>query len=620
MFIFYIFNYSKYYYFYVYWKITINFINIINNYIYYLYIFQLSNRSSGSGIHFGKSFTMTHEEGYQLFNDESVVYISASTRHGLFYGFQSFLQLMPKEIYSSEPPSTSIEWVIPIVSIVDYPRFEWRGFMIDSARHFFNLTVIKNIIDSASHYKLNTFHWHLTDDQGWRLELKKYPNLTKIGSYRTSTPMQWAHLIPDDVPYGPFYYSEEEVEEIIEYSRLRSIKIVPEIDMPGHTLSLLASNPEYSCTGGPFKVATTWGVMSDVLCAGNDECILFIKSILDEVIRLFPGDYIHLGGDECTKTRWKKCAKCQQRIKEEGLSNEEELETWFIDNIANYIETKGRHCIGWDEIMKGKLPDKAAIMSWTGTESGEKAAEQGRKVVMTPSNILYLDYHQFGASEKYEHIGDPLPNHNPMYNIYNYNPTENIAEDKQQFILGCGGNIWSEYIYMDKEDIDYKAFPRLIAVAETAWTPQEKKDWLRFLSKLGQEELDKVRQMGILTAPIQLSKTIPNWIKGDFAENKYFYAEWDITGALNTMMNYQIAFIHTSGESQLKIRNVHLRYAGISVSSDDHEGTASFNAENNVYNVYPHIPFVAGSVSISAECKCENGTDTNGFIYIYPVN
>ena len=206
-----------------------------------------------------------------------------------------------------------------------------------------------------------------------------------------------------------------------------------------------------------------------------------------------------------------------------------------------------------------------------------------------------------------------------MYNIYNYNPTENIPEDKHQYILGCGGNIWSEFIYMDKEDIDYKAFPRLVAVAEASWTPLEKKDWLRFLKNLGTSELDKVRQMGILTAPIQLS-AIPNWVDGDFAENKYYYAEWDITGALNTMMNYQIAFIHTSGESKLKIRNVHLKYAGISVSSDNHEGTAGNVAENNVYNVHPHIPYAAGSVTISAELKCEDGTDTNGFIYIYPLN
>lgn len=584
------------------------------------YSFKLSNQPAGSGIHFGLSNSMTNKEGYLLFNDDSVVYISASTRNGLFYGFQSFLQLMPKEIYSSSPNTKNIEWTAPIVSITDYPRFEWRGFMIDSARHFFNVTVVKNIIDAASHYKLNTFHWHLTDDQGWRLEIKKYPTLTSIGSYRESSPMQWAHIIPDNVPYGPYYYTEEEVQDIIEYSRLRGITIVPEIDMPGHTLSLLASNPEFSCTGGPFKVATTWGVMTDVLCAGNDEAISFVKSILDEVVRIFPGNYIHVGGDECTKTRWKKCSKCQKRIKDEGLKNEDELETWFIDNIANYIETKGRHCIGWDEIMKGKLPEKAAIMSWTGTEAGEKAAEQGRNVVMTPSNILYLDYHQFGASEKYEHIGDPLPNHNPMYNIYMYNPTEKISEDKQKYILGCAGNIWSEYIYMDKEDIDYKAFPRLVALAESSWTPLEKKDWLRFLSNLGVSQLDKIRQMGILAAPIQLG-TIPTWIKGDFAENKYYYAEWDISGALNTMMNYQIAFIHTSGVSKLKIRNVHLKYAGISVSSDDHDGTASFDdAENNVYNVHPHIPFVAGSVTISAELKCENGTDTSGVIYIYPVN
>lgn len=583
------------------------------------YVFRLTNRPGGVGIHFASSGSISQKEGYQLYNDNSVVYISASTRDGLFYGFQSFLQIMPKEIYSPTPITKNVEWKAPIVYIVDYPRFQWRGFMIDSARHFFNVSVIKNIIDAASHYKLNTFHWHLTDDQGWRLEIKKYPNLTAIGSKRSSSPMQWASFIPDNIPYGPFYYTEEDVKDVIEYCRLRGITVVPEFDMPGHTLSLLASNPHLSCTGGPFNVATTWGIMTDVICAGNDDSISFVKSIIDEIVRIFPGDYIHVGGDECTKTRWKKCAKCQQRIKDQGLSNEDELETWFIDTIAEYIETKGRHCIGWDEIMRGKLPEKAAIMSWTGTAAGEQAAAQARNVVMTPGNILYLDLHQFGATEQYEYIGDPLPNYNPMYNIYNYNPTENIPEDKHQYILGCGGNIWSEYIYMDKEDIDYKAFPRLVAVAEASWTPLEKKDWLRFLKNLGTSELDKVRQMGILTAPIQLS-TIPNWIDGDFAENKYYYAEWDITGALNTMMNYQIAFIHTSGESKLKIRNVHLKYAGISVSSDNHEGTAGNVAENNVYNVHPHIPYAAGSVTISAELKCEDGTDTNGFIYIYPLN
>ncbi|OHT10474.1 Beta-hexosaminidase [Tritrichomonas foetus] len=564
-----------------------------------------------SGIYFGKSDSLQKESEYQVIMDQSVVEIYSTTRSGLFYGYKSLLQLLPKEIYS-QTKVTNIEWTAPCVTIYDYPRFSWRGAMIDSARHFFDVDTVKSFINCASNYKLNVIHIHLTEDQGWRLEIKKYPKITEIGSVRDSSPMKWNRNKSDGVVYGPFYYTEDEMRDIIEYARLREVTIVPEIEMPGHSLAILSAYPEYSCTGGPFKPRTKWGIEDDVWCAGNDEAIAFLEDILDEVLKIFPSKYIHVGGDECPKSRWNKCSKCQQRIKDLGLKNADELESWFIEHFAQFLDSRGRYCIGWDEIMNGKLPDGAAIMSWTGTEAGEKAAEEGHNVVFTPTSYCYLDYYQFPADDAYEYIGGPVLTVN---HVYSYDPSSGVSDDHKHFVIGSQGNLWSEYIW-EKEDLDFKAFPRLLALAEVVWTPLEKKDWSRFLGSLGESNMDKLEQMGMNPSPIQLGQRM-QWFNGDFPENKWISVSWPTTGTAGSSIgSYQAAFIHTSGHP-LKIRNVHLRYASVSVASDSHEGVASEEPENNLYDLYTIFPYLFGEVDVTAEVYCDGGSDCEGEVFLY---
>lgn len=308
--------------------------------------------------------------------------------------------------------------------------------MIDVCRHFFDIDTIKSIIDGMSHFKFNILHFHLIEDQGWRLDLKKYPDLAKYGSTREASPKMWSHGSElDGIQYGPFSFSEEDCKEIIEYARMRSIRVIPEIEMPGHALSLLCGYPQFSCAGGPFKPRCFWGVEPDIICAGNDEAIAFLEKILDEVLEIFPSVFIHCGGDECPRTRWQKCEKCQKRMKDEGLTTEDQLQSWFTQHFAKYLESKGRRFIGWDEILKGDLefPESAVVMSWLG--NADKAAKLGHDVVMTPTGRLYLTWQQFHTEEPFEYIGGYRTSHY----IYHYNPLSGIPEDLHHKIIGVQG-------------------------------------------------------------------------------------------------------------------------------------------------------------------------------------
>jgi len=417
-------------------------------------------------------------EGYQLSATRRFVRLSAHQPAGLFYAVQSLLQLMPPEIYGKEA-KPSIEWVIPGVSIYDKPRFPWRGMHLDVCRHFFPVEFIKKYIDLLSMYKMNTFHWHLTEDQGWRIEIKKYPKLTEVGAWRSGSMVgPYSDMKFDSIRYGG-YYAREDIKEIVAYAAARYVTVVPEIEMPGHSLAALASYPELSCTGGPFEVGKAWGVYDDVYCP-KESTFTFLENVLTEVCDLFPGKYIHIGGDECPKTRWQACASCQSLIKREGLSNEHELQSYFIRRIEKFLNARGKQIIGWDEILEGGLAPNAAVMSWRGTEGGVAAAKQRHNVVMAPGSHCYFDHYQ--GNPKYEPLA--IGGYTTVEKVYSYEPVASeLSPNKRRYIMGAQGNVWTEYI-QTSQHVEYMALPRMAALAEVVWSPKRNREYKNFQRRL----------------------------------------------------------------------------------------------------------------------------------------
>lgn len=420
---------------------------------------------------------------YELNILENEIQITSVDAAGIFHGIQSLFQLIV----------SSNNFQLPCAVIRDEPRFAWRGMHLDCCRHFFSVEEVKKYIDYLAMYKMNIFHWHLTDDQGWRIEIKRYPELTAIGAWRQGSMVghykdqQW-----DTLRYGGFY-TQNQIREIVSYASERHITVVPEIEMPGHALAALAAFPEYSCTRGPFKVGNTWGVFDEVFCAGNDSTFLFLQNILDEVIELFPGEYIHIGGDECPKTEWKTCAKCQSRIKAENLKDEHELQSYFIQRIEKYLNSKGRKIIGWDEILEGGLAPNAAVMSWRGTEGGLAAAKQKHFAVMSPGSPCYFDHYQFKDQSK-----QPIAigGYNPLEMVYAYEPVpKTLTAEESAYIMGAQANIWTEYI-TTFDHVEYMALPRMAALSEVLWTPPKNKDYKDFLLRL-QKNYVLLTKMGV---------------------------------------------------------------------------------------------------------------------------
>ncbi|HOX83729.1 MAG TPA: beta-N-acetylhexosaminidase [Chryseolinea sp.] len=426
-----------------------------------------------SGLH-GDSII---NEGYQLVINKLGVHIKANSGAGLFYGVQSLFQLVS---------STSKGIELPFVEISDQPRFAWRGLHLDVGRHFFSVEFIKKYIDLMSHFKLNTFHWHLTEDQGWRIEIKKYPKLQEIAAHRKETVIGHASTRTrsephdfDGTPHGG-YYTQEEIKEVVAYAAQRYVTIVPEIELPGHALAALAAYPELGCTGGTYEVATTWGIFNEVFCAGKETTFEFLQNVLDEVIPLFPGKYVHIGGDECFKDSWKKCPHCQKRIVTEKLKDEHELQSYFIQRIEEYVNAKGKTIIGWDEILEGGLAPNAAVMSWRGEEGGIAAAKQNHDVVMTPSKWLYLDYMQDSSASEPLAVKVLVD----VQTVYLYDPVPTQFTPAQaRHVLGVQANVWSEYMKSGKH-VEYMVYPRAIALAEVGWTVKEDKNYDDFIKRL----------------------------------------------------------------------------------------------------------------------------------------
>ncbi len=425
-------------------------------------------------LHLTKDSTIQNPEGYKMEVNSQHIKITANTRDGMFYGTMSLLQLMKPSMNEDGA------YEIPACTINDEPRFAWRGMHLDVCRHFFGKEFVKKYIDLLALHKMNTFHWHLTDDQGWRIEIKKYPKLTEIGGWRNGSMIgRYADHQFDTIRYGG-YYTQDDIREIVKYAQARHITIVPEIEMPGHALAALAAYPELSCTGGPFEVCKEWGVFDDVFCAGNDYTFQFIEDVLTEVTNLFPGKYIHIGGDECPKTRWKVCSKCQKRMKDNGLKDEHELQSYFIGRIEKFLNSKGKQIIGWDEILEGGLAPNASVMSWRGEEGGIAAANQQHYVVMSPGSHCYFDHYQGDPELEPHSIGG----FTPLEKVYSYNPVPKELNDTlTKYIMGAQANLWTEYI-LDEKHAEYMAYPRACALAEVLWTPKEKKNEDSFQNRL----------------------------------------------------------------------------------------------------------------------------------------
>jgi hexosaminidase len=466
--------------------------DFLNTYLQKSYGYQLvvnpKNKKSDIILSIGKQ-TNPVSGAYSLQVSQKGITITGQDEAGVFYGIQSLLQLLPVAQENKSLP-------LPYVIIKDYPRFAYRGLMLDVGRHFFDVDFVKKYIDYLAYHKMNYFHWHLTEDQGWRIEIKKYPKLTQKGAWRNGTIIgRYPGPKNDNIPHGG-YYTQDQIREVVKYAADRYITIIPEIEMPGHASAAIAAYPELSCfpdepTKSYFnpksewagdstgkQVQQSWGVYNDVFVP-SENTFTFLEGVLDEVIALFPSKYIHIGGDECPKDNWKRSAFCQQLMKEKGIKDEHGLQSYFVQRIEKYLNSKGRAIIGWDEILEGGLAPNATVMSWRGEEGGIEAANADHQVIMTPNSYVYLDHGQVQKEDSVI-IGGYLP----LKKVYSYEPLPaKLPVEKYHFIMGAQGNVWTEYM-ANTAKVEYMIFPRASALSEVLWSPKDKKDWNRFQQKL----------------------------------------------------------------------------------------------------------------------------------------
>ena len=425
----------------------------------------------------------THSEYYDLEVNKNFILIKGSDREGLIHGIYSLIQLLPKS-------SGFDDSKLACVKIKDYPEFKWRGLLLDCCRHFMSIDFVKRYIDLLAYHKMNVLHWHLTEDQGWRVEIEKYPKLTEIGAWRTEK---------DGSVYGGFY-TKEQIKEVVDYAYQRGVNIVPEIELPGHSVAALTAYPEYSCTGGPFEVETDWGVFKDIYCAGNDSTFVFLENVLDEIIELFPSKYIHIGGDEAPKYRWENCSKCKKRIKDENLQNTHELQSYFIQKIEHYISSKGKKLIGWDEILEGGLAQGATVQSWRGFDGASEAAKAGNDAIVSPTSHAYFDYDLDAIDLEKVYDFDPIPT--------------DVPSDKVKHIIGGECNMWSERA--PQNTIDSKVFPRLLAMSEVLWAAPEYKNYNNFYDRV-QTHYKRLDNLGVDYG----LETIPVHFNSDYTDGVF---------------------------------------------------------------------------------------------------
>ena len=422
-------------------------------------------------------------EGYELtIDNDNYITLTAKTTSGLFYGFQTFRQLCPSELESGLIPENT---QIQKCKIIDYPKFGYRGMHLDVSRHFFDVDFVKTYLEMIALHKMNVFHWHLTDDNGWRIEIDQFPELTAKSAWRVDRRdehwKEWSPVKPGEkATYGGFY-SKEDVREVIQYAADRNIMVIPEIEMPGHTSEVFAAYPELSCKGEfiPVNPGSYWPNV-DIFCAGNDDVFIFLENVLGEIIELFPGPYLHIGGDEADKKHWKECAKCQQRIKDKGLKDERELQSWFIKRIEKFILSKNKKLVGWDEILEGGLAPSATVMSWRGTKGGIEAAKAGHDVIMCPTSHCYFDYYQADPETSPEAIGG----FTTLKKVYSFDPIpEELTDEESKLVLGAQGNLWTEYV-KEPDRAQYRVLPRMTALSEVLWSGPEKNSYDDFYNRL----------------------------------------------------------------------------------------------------------------------------------------
>jgi len=440
---------------------------------------EVTSNTAKSAVILSLGLENKNPEAYQITVNDKAITIKGASEAGVFYGIQT--------LRKATPIGENITVLYPAVTINDQPRFAYRGMMLDVARHFMPVDFVKTYIDILALHNINRFHWHLTDDQGWRIEIKKYPKLTQIGSVRKQTVIGKNTGKYDSKEHSGFY-TQDQIKEIVNYAADRHITVIPEIDLPGHMLAALAAYPELGCTGGPYEVATTWGIFPDVLCPGKDTTFVFLENVLTEVMDLFPSEYIHIGGDECPKVRWEKCPNCQRRIKELGLKDgkhkkEFYLQSYVTARIEKFLNNHGRNIIGWDEILEGELAPNATVMSWRGMEGGLEAAKLNHDVIMAPNSYCYFDYYQ---TQDTQNEPFAIGGYVPVEKVYSFEPVPSeLTPEQQKHILGAQANLWTEYI-ATPEHVEYMVLPRMAALSEVQWMQPEKKNFDSFLKRLPQ--------------------------------------------------------------------------------------------------------------------------------------
>ena len=441
------------------------------------------SNGSAKGMFFIVDRTMDAEE-YRIEIDSKVAVIKSGSKNGFLYALQTLKQMMPSDIFASGG-APKAKWTLPCCTIIDKPRFAYRGMHMDSSRHFWTVEQVKKYLDVMAMFKLNRLHWHLTDDQGWRVEIKAFPLLTQVGAYREGTMIGHDFSSNDGVRYGGSY-TQEEIKDVIKYADKLGITIIPEIDLPGHMLAAMTAYPHLGCTGGPYATWTRWGVADQVLCVGKESTFAFLEQVLTEIADLFPSEYIHIGGDECPKGEWEKCPDCQALITKLGLKDDEKysaeqyLQSYVTRRIQSFLEGKGKKIIGWDEILEGELGEGTTVMSWRGVAGAKEAASRGFDAIMTPNSHFYFDYCQSENRDE-EPLG--IGGFVSLERVYSFDPFEGLGEDQQRHILGIQANLWTEYI-STMEHLEYMLLPRMLALSEVQWCEEQNRDYERFLSAL----------------------------------------------------------------------------------------------------------------------------------------
>ena len=545
-------------------------------------------------------------EGYELSVSPKSAVLRAPTMAGLLYGVQTLLQLLPVEIFATNRVR-NVAWKLPGVRIEDQPQFAWRGLMLDVSRHFFTKEEVKQLLDAMVLLKLNTFHWHLADDQGWRVEIKKYPKLTQVGAWRSSIGFRLdpkaSTAYGADGRYGGFY-TQADIREVVAYAQARHITIVPEIEMPGHSVAALAAFPELSCAGGGYNTDISGGVHRGIYCAGKDESFEFLENVLSEIMELFPGKYIHIGGDEVPKDNWKKCERCQARIKAEGLKNEHDLQSYFTRRIEKFITGKGRTLIGWSEIREGGLAQNAAVMDWIG--GATEAATEGHDVVMSPTANCYFDYYQ---SE--DRVTEPraIGNLLTLEQVYGFEPMPaDLAPQFQKHIFGAQGNVWTEYM-PNLKHVEYMIFPRLTALAEVVWSPKAARNFDDFKRRLQQHN----RRLDFLGVNYRHETwtRIGEW-KPEQLTARGATLEWDVTKNATAAGMQRVAFSHVEGADGVEIAWAALLEDGKEISRDTHAGFASSKPRDAIYSLNLPARKADAHYTLRAHLTGTGGMDSRG--------